>query len=155
MLKGDKLPNFKDYEDFSLQLDLNSLEGKKVVLYFYPKDNTPGCTTQACNIRDNIDSLKKNNIVVIGISADSIDSHAKFKSKYELPFPLISDSKKVLINIFGVWGPKKFMGRSYDGIHRKTFLFDESGFLVDVIEKPKTKFHADEIINAYLKSTSS
>jgi peroxiredoxin Q/BCP len=155
MLKGDKLPNFKDYEDFSSQLDLNSLEGKKVVLYFYPKDNTPGCTTQACNIRDNIDSLKKNNIVVIGISADSIDSHAKFKSKYELPFPLISDSKKVLINIFGVWGPKKFMGRSYDGIHRKTFLFDESGFLVDVIEKPKTKFHADEIINAYLKSTSS
>lgn len=152
MLVGDNLIQLTEIDSFSNQLDVNSLKGKKIVIYFYPKDNTPGCTVQACNIRDNHDKLMNNNILVIGISADSIDSHQKFKSKFNLQFPLISDPNKVIINLFRVWGPKKFMGKSYEGIHRKTFLFDESGTLIHIIEKPKTKLHSEEIIEGFSNS---
>ncbi|MFM7565881.1 MAG: thioredoxin-dependent thiol peroxidase, partial [Flavobacteriales bacterium] len=121
-------------------------------VYFYPKDDTPGCTAQACSIRDGEVKLKKSGIQVIGVSADSVASHSKFSNKYSLSFPLISDPNKVVINAFGVWGTKKFMGRVYDGIHRKTFLFNAEGKLFSVIEKPDTKNHAQEIMDLFTKN---
>ena len=116
------------------------------MLYFYPKDNTPGCTAQACNLRDNYDSLLSKGYKVIGISADTQQSHQKFIEKHSLPFPLIADTEKAIIKDYGVWGPKKFMGKSYDGIHRTTFVIDEQGIIEEIIEKVKTKEHANQIL---------
>ena len=127
----------------------NSFNGKCLVVYFYPKDNTPGCTVQACSLRDDYSLLTDNNIAILGVSADSVSSHKKFSDKFNLPFPLIADTDKVLLHLFGVWGEKKFMGKTYDGIHRTTFLFDESGTLISVIEKPNTKNHASEVLGYY------
>ena len=152
---GVKAPDIDALDELGNQITLSQFKGKKLILFFYPKDSTPTCTVEACNLRDNYSDLLNKGFNVVGVSADTEKKHQNFINKHKLPFPLIADVDKKVINDYGVWGPKKFMGRSYDGIHRKTFLFDESGFLVDVIEKPKTKFHADEIINAYLKSTSS
>ncbi len=112
-----------------------------------PKDNTPGCTAQACSLRDGYDKLLSKGIKVLGVSADSVKSHDKFSSKFSLPFPLLADEAKELINSFGVWGPKKFMGREYEGIHRLTFVIDENGLIMHVIQKPKTKDHANEILD--------
>lgn len=151
MRLGDKIPNIPSELLTPIGLSSDFHIGNKVVFYFYPKDNTPGCTAQACNLRDNFTTLQKENVMIIGISADSMSSHEKFISKYELPFPLIADPEKILITLFGVWGPKKFMGKTYDGIHRKSFLFDETGQLIDIIEKPKTKDHAAEILERYRK----
>jgi peroxiredoxin Q/BCP len=122
------------------------------VIYFYPKDNTPGCTAQACSLRDDYSLLTENNIAILGVSADSASSHKKFIDKFNLPFSLIADTDKVLLNLFGVWGEKKFMGKIYDGIHRTTFLFDESGTLISIIEKPNTKNHASEVLAIYTSS---
>jgi peroxiredoxin Q/BCP len=122
------------------------------VIYFYPKDNTPGCTAQACSLRDDYSLLTENNIAILGVSADSASSHKKFIDKFNLPFSLIADTEKVLLNLFGVWGEKKFMGKIYDGIHRTTFLFDESGKLISVIDKPNTKNHASEVLAIYTSS---
>jgi peroxiredoxin Q/BCP len=122
------------------------------VIYFYPKDNTPGCTAQACSLRDDYSLLTENNIAILGVSADSSSSHKKFIDKFNLPFSLIADTDKVLLNLFGVWGEKKFMGKIYDGIHRTTFLFDESGKLISVIDKPNTKNHASEVLAIYTSS---
>lgn len=146
---GDKAPQFsgKDQNDQTISLDI--YKGKKVVLYFYPKDDTPGCTAQACNLRDNHDDLIKAGIQVIGVSADSIKSHVKFTEKYHLPFPLIADENKEVIEQYGVWGEKKFMGKIYDGIHRTTFLIDENGFIVGIIDKPNTKNHTEEIFTFF------
>ena len=127
---------------------MNSTE-KKTVIYFYPKDDTPGCTTQACNIRDNYNLLIENNIQIIGVSADSEGSHLKFTQKYDLPFPLIADTSKEIIEAFGVWGEKKFMGKTYDGIHRTTFLANENGEIISVIKKPITKDHSSEILKLF------
>jgi peroxiredoxin Q/BCP len=146
---GTTLPELLGKNHAGEDIKLSSFIGKKTVIYFYPKDDTPGCTAQACSIRDGISELKNHGIEVIGISADSINSHAKFVSKYNLPFTLISDESKEIIKAFGVWGTKKFMGKVYDGIHRTTFLFDEEGKLVHVIEKPDTKNHAQEILASY------
>lgn len=151
MRLGDKIPSIPSELLTPIGLSSDFHIGNKVVFYFYPKDNTPGCTAQACNLRDNFTTLQKENVMIIGISADSMSSHEKFISKYELPFPLIADPEKKLITLFGVWGPKKFMGKTYDGIHRKSFLFDETGQLIDIIEKPKTKDHAAEILERYKK----
>ncbi|MCF8414708.1 MAG: thioredoxin-dependent thiol peroxidase, partial [Crocinitomicaceae bacterium] len=142
---GDKAPNFEGIDQHGHNISSKDYAGKKTVIYFYPKDNTPGCTTQACSIRDNYDSLLKNGIQVIGVSADSVASHQKFVTKYDLPFPLIADEDKSIIEAFGVWGPKKFMGKEYDGIHRTTFLLDEESNVKGIIEKPNTKAHAEEI----------
>ncbi|NCA20734.1 MAG: thioredoxin-dependent thiol peroxidase, partial [Crocinitomicaceae bacterium] len=131
------------------QIDSTNLIGKKLVVYFYPKDNTPGCTAQACNIRDNYEQLLANNIQIIGVSADSLKSHQSFTTKYELPFPLLLDEDKKVIEAFGVWGTKKFMGKVYDGIHRTTFLFNEEGKVVSVIDKPDTKNHSEEILKEF------
>lgn len=143
---GDQAPNELGKDQNGKQLFLSDFKGKKLVLYFYPKDLTPGCTMQACNLRDNFEKLKEKNLAVIGVSADDENKHQKFIEKYSLPFTLIADNDRQLINAFGVWGPKKFMGKTYDGIHRTTFIIDENGKINHVIAKPKTKNHAEEIL---------
>lgn len=145
---GDKAPNFTAKDENGNALSLTDFKGKKVVLYFYPKDMTPGCTTQACNLRDNYTDLTSKGFEVIGVSADDEAKHLKFIAKHELPFHLIADTDKEVINAYGVWGPKKFMGKEYDGIHRTTFVIDENGNIELVIEKVKTKEHSTQILEA-------
>lgn len=145
--KGDKAPNFSGIDQDGNKHELADYAGKKIVVFFYPKANTPGCTAEACDLRDNYARFKVNNYELLGVSADSQKAQAKFKDKYEFPFPLIADEEKTIINAFGVWGPKKFMGKEYDGIHRTTFVIDEKGIIEEVILKVKTKEHADQILN--------
>lgn len=147
--KGDKAPSFNAKDQNGNEVKLSDYQGKKVVLYFYPKDMTPGCTNQACNLRDNFDALQKENIVVLGVSPDDEKRHQKFIDKHDLPFTLIADPDKEVINAYGIWGPKKFMGKEYDGVHRTTFLINEKGEIHDVIKKPKTKAHAEEIVELF------
>ena len=148
---GDHAPNFSGIDQNDKINTLLDFKGKKLAIYFYPKDNTPGCTVQACNLRDNYEGLKKAGIQILGISADSIISHQKFADKFTLPFPLIADEDRTIIDLFGVWGPKKFMGKEYDGIHRTTFLINENQQILGIIEKPKTKDHATEILEIFNK----
>lgn len=144
---GDKAPEFSGNDQNGNLISLKDFEGKKLVIYFYPKDNTPGCTAQACNLRDNYDNMLKQGYAVIGVSKDSQKSHQKFIEKFDLPFPLIADEDKVILNQFGVWGPKKFMGKVNDGIHRTTFVIDEKGIIEDIIQKVDTKNHIAQIIS--------
>jgi len=144
---GDTAPEINSLDENGQIITLKQFKGKKVVLYFYPKDMTPGCTMQSCNLRDNYNNLLDNGYVVLGCSADSADRHKRFIAKYNLPFPLITDTEKVILNDYGVWGPKKFMGRTYNGIHRTTFVIDENGIISDVITKVKTKAHTSQIMN--------
>lgn len=144
--KGDKAPNFLGLDQNGTVHKLSDYKGKKLVVFFYPKANTPGCTTEACDLRDNFERFKANNYALLGVSADSAKAQTKFIEKYDLPFPLLADEDKSVINAFGVWGPKKFMGREYDGIHRTTFVIDENGILEDVITDVKTKAHANQIL---------
>ena len=144
---GDTAPKFEGVDQNNKKITDHDFKGSKWVVYFYPKDNTPGCTAQACSLRDGYDKLLSKGIKVLGVSADSVKSHDKFSSKFSLPFPLLADEAKELINSFGVWGPKKFMGREYEGIHRLTFVIDENGLIMHVIQKPKTKDHANEILD--------
>jgi peroxiredoxin Q/BCP len=146
---GSSIPRFKALDQFEHEINSEDLKGKKVVVYFYPKDNTPGCTAQACSIRDSFDGLKEKGIEVIGVSTDSLSSHKKFSEKFSLPFSLLPDEGKELCNAFGIWGTKKFMGKVYDGIHRTSFLFDENSKLISVIDKPDTKNHGLEILKNY------
>ena len=148
---GDHAPNFSGIDQNDKITTLLDFKGKKLAIYFYPKDNTPGCTVQACNLRDNYEGLEKAGIQILGISADSIVSHQKFADKFSLPFPLIADEDRTIIDLFGVWGPKKFMGKEYDGIHRTTFLINENQQILGIIEKPKTKDHATEILEIFNK----
>lgn len=143
---GDMAPQFSGKDQNGNTLNLIDFKGKKVILYFYPKDSTPGCTAQACNLRDNYNSLLAKGYAVIGVSADNEKSHQKFIEKYSLPFPLIADTDKAIIKSFGVWGPKKFMGKTFDGIHRTTFVIDEDGKIAEVIEKVDTNEHTKQII---------
>ncbi|MCO5261062.1 MAG: thioredoxin-dependent thiol peroxidase [Crocinitomicaceae bacterium] len=143
---GDKAPGFSGLDQQGNTINLTDYKGQKVVLYFYPKDNTPGCTAQACNLRDNESILLEKNIKVIGVSADSVISHDKFSTKYHLNFPIIADTEKIILTSYGVWGEKKFMGRTYNGIHRTTFLINEDQQIIDIITKPNTKNHTEEIL---------
>jgi thioredoxin-dependent peroxiredoxin len=143
---GDKAPEFINN---SGNISLKSLKGKKVILYFYPKDNTPGCTAEACNLRDNIDILKTKGFDVIGVSPDNEKSHEKFKSKFELPFALIADDEKTMLKNYGVWGQKKMYGKSFEGVIRTTFIISENGLIEDIIEDVKTKEHAEQILSKY------
>ena len=127
-------------------VSLESFRGNKVVLYFYPKDDTPGCTAEACSLRDNYEALLARGYKVVGVSPDSEKSHQKFTDKYELPFPLIADTEKKILQDYGVWGRKKFMGREYDGVIRTTFIIDEKGLIEEVIEKVDTKNHAAQVL---------
>lgn len=144
---GDEAPNFTGVDQNNQSISSSDFIGSKWVVYFYPKDNTPGCTAQACSLRDGYDELQQHGIKVLGVSADSVKSHDKFSNKFTLPFPLLSDESKEVINLFGVWGPKKFMGKEYEGIHRVTFVMDEKNKVLHVVQKPKTKDHANEILN--------
>lgn len=146
---GDQAPVFTAQDQDDRLFDSSGLAGKKWVLYFYPKDLTPSCTIQACNIRDNQHSLNENGITVVGVSADPVRLHKRFAEKHKLPFTLLADIDKKIIGQFGVWGEKKFMGRVFDGIHRKSFLMDEKGVIIGIIEKPKTKNHTAEILEIY------
>lgn len=143
---GDKAPNFSGIDQNGNTISLNDFQGKKLVVYFYPKDDTPGCTAQACNLRDNYQAFKSAGYEILGVSADTAAKHQKFIEKYSLPFPLIADTEKEVIKAFGVWGEKKFMGKIYDGIHRETFIIDENGEIEEVIDKVKTKEHTEQIL---------
>ncbi len=145
---GDKAPAINSIDENGEVITLSQFKGKKVILYFYPKDMTPGCTMQSCNLRDNYQTLLDNGYVVLGCSADSPVRHQKFIAKHDLPFSLISDESKEVLNAYGTWGPKKFMGRTYDGIHRTTFVIDENGMIEDIITKVKTKAHTSQILES-------
>ncbi|WP_042722837.1 thioredoxin-dependent thiol peroxidase [Flavobacterium sp. B17] len=147
MLKvGDQLPQFEGTNQDGATIDSKNLIGKKLVVFFYPKANTPGCTAEACNLRDNYTQLKKQGFHLLGVSADPVKSQKNFSEKYELPFDIIADETRDIIEKFGVWQLKKFMGREFMGIVRTTFVFDENGICTEVIEKVKTKDHASQIL---------
>jgi thioredoxin-dependent peroxiredoxin len=147
--EGDKAPEFEGIIENGTSVSLADYKGKKLVLYFYPKDNTPGCTAQACNLTENQSELQKNGFEVLGVSADTEKKHQNFILKYSLGFSLIADEEKKVINAFGVWGPKKFMGREYDGIHRITFVINEEGIIEKIFKKVKTKDHTNQILESY------
>ncbi|WP_372920170.1 thioredoxin-dependent thiol peroxidase [Salegentibacter sp.] len=144
--EGDKAPDFKAEDQDGNIVQLSDFKGKKLVLFFYPKASTPGCTAEACNLRDNWEQFQEKGYAVVGVSADSKKRQSNFKNKYEFPFPLLADEDKEVINAYGVWGPKKFMGKEYDGIHRTTFIINEEGKIEDVIKKVKTKEHTAQIL---------
>lgn len=143
---GDQAPNFSAKDQDGNLHSLEDYKGKKLVVFFYPKASTPGCTAEACNLRDNYEALQEKGYELIGVSADSPRRQKNFQEKYDLPFPLLADESKEVIEAFGVWGPKKNFGREYEGIHRTTFLIDEEGKIEDVIKKVKTKDHAAQIL---------
>ena len=144
---GDQAPSFSVEDQKGNIRTLEEFKGSKLVLYFYPKDNTPGCTTQACNLNDNFAKLANEGYTILGVSKDPAKSHLKFIEKFELQFDLLCDEDLSVHNAYGVWGLKKFMGREYDGTHRTTFVIDERGVLEQVIAKPKVKAHAEEILH--------
>ncbi|WBX72037.1 thioredoxin-dependent thiol peroxidase [Tenacibaculum retecalamus] len=143
---GDKAPNFESVDEKGNTVKLTDYKGKKLVLFFYPKASTPGCTNEACDLRDNYQSFLAKGYEVLGASADSAKRQQNWINKHELPFPLLADETKEVINAFGIWGSKKFMGKEYDGIHRTTFVIDENGIIEDIISKVKTKEHAKQIL---------
>lgn len=147
--EGQKAPAFKSKDQDGNPVSLSDHLGKKVVLYFYPEDDTPTCTVQACNLRDNYALLKKNGFVVLGVSPDEERRHKKFEAKYNLPFTLVADPEHRIIDKYGVWGEKQLYGRNYMGLHRTTFLIDEKGIVKKIFLKPKNKQHAEEIIMAW------
>ncbi|MDQ7918508.1 thioredoxin-dependent thiol peroxidase [Mesonia sp. MT50] len=144
--EGDQAPNFSAKDQDGNTHQLSDYKGKKLVVFFYPKASTPGCTTEACNLRDNWETFRKKGYDILGVSADTPKRQQNFKNKHELPYPLLADEEKEVIKAFGVWGPKKFMGKEYEGIHRTTFVIDENGKIETVISKVKTKAHAEQIL---------
>lgn len=147
--EGDKAPSFTGKDQNGNKISLASYKGKKVVLYFYPEDDTPTCTVQACNLRDNFPLLKKQGFEVIGVSPDETDKHKKFEKKYSLPFTLVADPDHTIIDKYGVWGEKQLYGRKYMGLHRTTFIIDEKGIIRKIFLRPRNKQHAEEIIKAW------
>ena len=148
LAEGMKAPDFSGKDQSGNAISLKDLQGRKVILYFYPKDNTPGCTTESCNLRDNYRELIKKGFEVIGVSADSEKSHQNFIDKYNLPFNLISDSDNEILKAYGAWGLKKLYGKVYEGILRKTFVIDEQGVILKIINKVDTKNHTNQILDA-------
>ncbi len=143
---GDKAPKFSGVNENGEKVALKDFKGKKLILFFYPKDNTPTCTVEACNLRDNYSMLKKKGYALLGVSPDSQKKHQNFINKFDLPFPLLSDTELETTKAFNVWGPKKFMGKEFDGLHRTTFVIDEKGKIEQVITKVKSKDHAAQIL---------
>ncbi len=149
LTEGQKAPAFKGRDQNGKAVSLSDFTGKKVVLYFYPEDDTPTCTVQACNLRDNYSLLKKHGWAVLGVSPDDEKKHKKFEAKYDLPFTLIADPDHSIIDKYGVWGEKQLYGRQYMGLHRTTFLIDEKGVIKKIFLRPKNKQHAEEIIQTW------
>lgn len=143
---GDKAPNFISKDENGNTISLSDYKGNKLVLFFYPAANTPTCTVEACNLRDHYSDLKNKGYKILGVSADTQKKQSNFKNKYKFQYPLLADEDKKVINAFGVWGPKKFMGREFDGIHRVTFVIDENGIIEKVIDNVKAKEHALQIL---------
>jgi thioredoxin-dependent peroxiredoxin len=143
---GENAPQFEAKDQDGNTIKLSDYSGKKLVLFFYPKASTPGCTAEACNLSDNYQTFLSKGYDVVGVSADSAKRQSNFKNKYEFPYPLLADEDKSVIEAFNVWGPKKFMGKEYDGIHRTTFIIDENGVIEDIITKVKTKAHTTQIL---------
>src|SRR5256714_7656719 len=147
--EGEAAPDFEARDAEGNKVKLSDLRGQKVVLYFYPKDDTPGCTKEACSFRDAFSQFKKRGIAVLGVSPDSETSHKKFETKYKLPFTLLADTDRSIAETYGVWGEKKFMGRTYMGVNRTTFLIDEKGKIKKIFEKVKPEDHASEVLEAF------
>jgi peroxiredoxin Q/BCP len=145
---GEKAPDFNVSTDAGQKVKLSDFKGKKIVLYFYPKDDTPGCTKEACAFRDGIDEIKDRGAIVLGVSTDSVDSHKKFKSKFDLNFPLLADTDKKIVEAYGVWKEKTNYGKTYMGIERTTFIIDEQGKVSHIFPKVKVDEHYDEVIDA-------
>lgn len=143
---GNKAPNFSGKDQDGQLHSLSDYKGKKLVVFFYPKANTPGCTAEACDLRDHHAQFQAGNYALLGVSADNAKAQSNFKNKFDFPFPLLADEDKTVIEAFGVWGPKQFMGKKYDGIHRTTFVIDENGIIEKVITDVKTKAHAKQIL---------
>jgi len=148
---GDKAPKLKGIDQNEMTISLEDFKGKKIILYFYPKDNTPGCTEEACDLRDNYELWLKKGYQVIGVSPDAVKSHQRFIEKYNLPFPLISDTDKEILKAYGVWGLKKNYGREYEGVFRTTFIIGETGNIEQVFSKVKTKEHTAQILSTLEK----
>lgn len=148
LIIGNKAPDFKGIDQNADPIALSDFIGHKLILYFYPKDNTPGCTAESCDLRDNYDMWLSKGYKVLGVSPDSANSHQKFIAKYELPFPLIADEEKVIIKAFGAWGLKKMYGREYEGLLRTTFVIDENGVIEQIFSKVKTKEHTKQILES-------
>ena len=145
--EGDTAPDFNCINEKGEKLSLSDYKGKKLILFFYPKDMTPGCTAEACNLKDNYPDLIDKGYDLLGVSADDDKKHVRFIEKYDLPYSLLADTQKEVINTYGVWGPKKFMGKEYDGIHRTTFVIDEKGKIERIFKKVKTKDHTNQIFS--------
>ena len=143
---GDKAPNFVGLDENSSEIKLADYSGKKLILFFYPKDNTPGCTAAACNLRDNYEELRKLGFELLGVSPDSAKKHQNFIAKFDFPFPLLADTEQKVLNDYGCWGEKKMYGKTYDGVFRTTFLISEDGIIDHVITKVKTKDHTNQIL---------
>ena len=146
---GDKAPDFNALIENGTSISLADFSGKKLILYFYPKDMTPGCTAETCNLGANYSDLQKKGFEIIGVSPDPASKHLNFIEKYKLPFSLIADEDKAVLNAYQVWGPKKFMGKEYDGVHRTTFVIDEKGIIEKIFLKVKTKEHTTQILESY------
>lgn len=151
---GDKAPEFAVSDHQDNIVSSKDLKGSKVILFFYPKDDTPGCTSEACNIRDNYGAFEKMGFKIFGISPDSSRKHQRFIDKFEFQFPLLADENKEVLNAFGVWGPKTFMGRTFDGVHRTTFIIDEKWTIAGVIDKVKTKDHSAQLFEVIKEAES-
>jgi len=149
---GDKAPWFEGPDQDNNTVKLSDFAGKTLILYFYPKDNTPGCTAEAVNLKENHEKLAAEGFAVVGISPDTVASHQRFAEKYDLPFPLVADPEKKILNDYGVWGEKKNYGRTYMGVHRTTFVIDGEGIILHVITKVKTKEHAEQILGMMKES---
>ena len=143
---GDKVPNFSSVDQHGNKITLTDFSGKKLIVFFYPRANTPGCTAQACDLRDHYGDLKSAGYNLVGVSADSVKHQLSFSNKFDFPFPLLADEDHSVINIFGVWGPKKFRGKEYEGINRITFIINENGYIDRVIDRVTTKDHASQIL---------
>ena len=144
---GDKAPEFSSFNQNGEKISLKDFSGKNIILYFYPRDNTPGCTTQACNLRDNYKQIQDSGFIILGVSSDSVKSHDKFIKKHDLPFDLIADEDKSIHKLYGTWIEKKMYGKVYMGTARWTFIIDENGLIKEIIEKVKTKEHTQQIIS--------
>jgi peroxiredoxin Q/BCP len=154
LTEGFAAPDFKGVDQDGKEISLEDFKGKKLVLYFYPEDDTPTCTIQACNLRDNYGLLKKKGFEVVGISPDDTKKHKKFEKKFKLPFTLIADTNHEILQRYGVWGEKQLFGHHYMGVHRTTFLIDEKGIIRKIFLRPKNKAHAEEIVDAWKKLAS-